>query len=281
MPRINKLNTFILLIMLCAFSNSFAKSIITIGPTASSITSTFDNKDIIGSDLESVKKISKHGNTHVKNIGYMRALTIESIVALKPDIVIVDPSASPASVINRLNNFGIKTIRLRKANNLNDVKENILTIANITDSKKAANKLIEKLDNQENKTQEIINQYYKQKPNKTKPKVLLLLQISGNGAYLLGKNTIGDTWLKSVGADNILGFTGMRPVSKEGLLSLKPSVVIVAQANKKAAVPYKQQLDFLHNQNGTKIAKLNAIRLDNFGSTFGSTKLQLAQKIYL
>lgn len=66
MLRINKFNTFILLILLCTFSNSFARSIITIGPTASSITSVFDNKDIIGSDLESVKKISKHGNTNVK-----------------------------------------------------------------------------------------------------------------------------------------------------------------------------------------------------------------------
>ncbi|WP_150466374.1 ABC transporter substrate-binding protein [Francisella sp. SYW-9] len=281
MLRINKFNTFILLIMLCAFSNSFAKSIITIGPTASSTTSIFDNKDIVGSDLESIKEITKHGNTNVKNIGYMRALTIESIVALKPDVVIVDPSASPASVINRLHDFGIKTIRLRKTKNISDVKKNILTIADITNSKKAANKLIEKLENQESKTQEIINQYYKQKPNKTKPKVLLLLQISGNGAYLLGKNTIGDTWLKSVGADNILGFTGMRPVSKEGLLSLKPSVVVVAQANKEASIPYKQQLDFLHSQYGTKIARINAIRLDNFGSIFGSTELQLAQKIYL
>lgn len=39
--------------------------------------------------------------------------------------------------------------------------------------------------------------------------------------------------MKSVDTDNILDFIGMRPVSKEGLLSLKPSVVIVAQANKK------------------------------------------------
>jgi iron complex transport system substrate-binding protein len=277
----NKFNTFILLILLCTFSNSFASSIITIGPTASSITSVFDNKDIIGSDLESVKKISKHGNTNVKNIGYMRALTIESIIALKPDIVIVDASASPASVISRLSNFGIKTVHLRKTKNINDVKENILTIASITDSKKAANKLIEKLEGQESKTQEIINQYYKHKSNNTRPKVLILLQISGNGAYLLGKNTIGDIWLKSVDTDNILDFTGMRPVSKEGLLSLKPSVVIVAQANKKASIPYKQQLDFLHSQYGTKIARINAVRLDNFGSTCGSTELRLAQKIYL
>ena len=110
----------------------------------------------------------KKQHLHPKDIGYKRALTIESIVAQSPNTVIADSSSGPASVIDRLPSFNIKVIRLDHVTNERDVKENINKVA---------------------KVQRIIN-------GNPQPKVLVLLQISANGAYLLGQETQANQWLK-------------------------------------------------------------------------------------
>jgi ABC-type hemin transport system substrate-binding protein len=51
----------------------------------------------------------------------MRALTIESLLSVKPAMVIADPAASPSSVIKRLKDFNISVISLIQVENIGDV----------------------------------------------------------------------------------------------------------------------------------------------------------------
>nr|WP_225630032.1 ABC transporter substrate-binding protein [Cysteiniphilum sp. 19X3-34] len=264
---------------------ALAQTVVTLGPSASSIVSAL-GVDVTASDTESVKLLEKaenkqnKQNKQVKDVGYMRALTIESLLSVKPNIVIADASISPLSVLTHLQAFDIQTTLLTEVKSLNDVEKNIKEIASKLGKQKEGQQLITTLQAQTKQVNKIVNAYAKEGKGKSK-QVLMLLQISANGAYMLGKDTQSDRWLQLIKAYNILSFSGMRPLSKEGLMSLKPQVIVIAQASANMAKPYPQVLDYLHEKYHTKIVTIDASRIDNFGAEFGQTELLLAQKVYL
>ncbi len=262
--------------------SAYASKVVTIGPSASSIAVALGEKSIVGADSESIEFIGNKQSRNselmenvgkVKDIGYMRALTIEGIVSLQPNLVIADAAASPISVIKRLSNFNIEVISLKEVKGLSDVKANITMVAKALAKQTEARLLIEEMDQKLQSAIKIIDQY---KPKK----VLVLLQIAASNVYMLGTDTQSNRWLSLIGAQNILSFKGMRPASKEGLMILKPDVVIVAQAINNMPLPYAEILEYLHKQNQTKITTIHAASLDNFGASFGDTVLQLAKKVY-
>ena len=274
----------VMMIMGC-MNTGLSQTVVTLGPSASSIVSAL-GVDVTASDTESVKLLEKaenkqnKQNKQVKDVGYMRALTIESLLSVKPNIVIADASISPLSVLTRLQAFDIQTTLLTEVKSLNDVEKNIKEIASKLGKQKEGQQLITTLQQQTEQTDKIVNAYTKE--NNGKPKqVMMLLQISANGAYMLGKDTQSDRWLQLIKAHNILSFSGMRPLSKEGLMSLKPQVIVIAQASANMVKPYHQVLDYLHEKYHTKIVTIDASRIDNFGAEFGQTELLLAQKVYL
>lgn len=271
----------VVMLMGC-MSLSLAQTVVTLGPSSSSIVSAL-GVDVTASDTESVKLLEKAGNKQykkVKDVGYMRALTIESLLSVKPNIVIADASISPLSVLTRLQAFNVQTTLLAEVKSLSDVEKNIKEIANKLGKQKEGQQLIITLQTQTKKVDDIINAYAKK--NNGKPKqVLMLLQISANGAYMLGKDTQSDRWLQLIKAHNILSFNGMRPLSKEGLMSLKPQVIVIAQASANMLKPYPEVLNYLKDKYHTKIVSIDASRIDNFGAEFGETEVLLAQKVYL
>ncbi|WP_440682972.1 ABC transporter substrate-binding protein [Cysteiniphilum halobium] len=270
---------------------SIAQTVVTLGPSSSSIVSAL-GVNVMASDSESVKLLEKRqgkktkeikevkNSKKVKDVGYMRALTIESLLSVKPNIVIADASISPLSVLTRLKAFNVQTLLLTEVKSLNDVEKNIQEIANKLNKQKEGQRLINKLQEQTKQTNKIINAYSSSSNGKPK-QVLMLLQIAASGAYMLGKDTQSGRWLQLVKAHNILSFSGMRPLSKEGLMSLKPQVIVIAQASANMAKPYPEVLNYLHEKYQTKIVTIDASRIDNFGAEFGQTELMLAQKVYL
>ncbi len=277
----------VVMLMGC-MSLSLAQTVVTLGPSSSSIVSAL-GVDVAASDTESVKLLEKaenkqnkknKKNKQVKDVGYMRALTIESLLSVKPNIVIADASISPLSVLTRLQTFDVETMLLTEVKSLSDIENNIKEIASKLGMQKEGLQLITTLQTQTKKVGKIINAYAKNSNGKPK-QVLMLLQISANGAYMLGKDTQSDRWLQLIKAHNILSFNGMRPLSKEGLMSLKPQVIVIAQSSANMTKPYPQVLDYLHEKYHTKIVTVDASRIDNFGAEFGETELLLAQKVYL
>ncbi|MDA0910662.1 MAG: ABC transporter substrate-binding protein [Proteobacteria bacterium] len=270
------------MVVMGCMNAGLAQTVVTLGPSASSIVSAL-GVDVTASDTESVKLLEKaenKQNKQVKDVGYMRALTIESLLSVKPNIVIADSSISPLSVLTRLQAFDVQTTLLTEVKSLSDVEKNIKEISSKLGKQKEGQQLITTLQAQTKQTNKIVNAYAKESNGKPK-QVLMLLQISANGAYMLGKDTQSDRWLELIKAHNILSFSGMRPLSKEGLMSLKPQVIVIAQASANMVKPYPQVLDYLHEKYHTKIATIDASRIDNFGAEFGQTELLLAQKVYL
>ncbi|MBK2125835.1 heme/hemin ABC transporter substrate-binding protein [Fangia hongkongensis] len=254
------------------FSLGHAERIVSIGPSASSIIQALGDEDeIVAADSESMDLL--HNHVDLKDIGYMRALSIEGIVALRPTVVIADSSASPVSVIQRLSTLGIHVVMLEKITQINSVYQNVKLIGSALNREGAAKKLINQMKLKINHIKKLVS-------NAKSPSVAVLLALSSNKVYMLGKGTNADKYLSFIQAKNAVSFVGMRPVSKEGLLSIKANVVLVAKTNLKEQNPYPDALKYLASEHHSQIHVINAKLLDSFGSNFADHLGEMAQKVY-
>ena len=73
----------------------------------------------------------------------------------------------------------------------------------------------------------------------------------------------------------------MRPASKEGLLTLKPDVIILTKADARMLMPYAEEINYLKKQQHSRLIVIPAVMLEQFGVQYSHTLLTLSQKMHL
>ncbi len=153
------------------------------------------------------------------NVGYQRALSLEGIISLRPDKILITEEAGPPLVLERLEKLNFQVIKLPPNDSPAGVLAMIEAIASAVDQKSAGQDLIEKLQNQ-------IDAFEKQKSTASiRPKVLFM--ISTQQKMSAGANTKAQAMLDFMGFDNVLTFTGYKPLSPEALVAAQPEVILV------------------------------------------------------
>ncbi|MBK17321.1 MAG: hemin ABC transporter substrate-binding protein [Rhodospirillaceae bacterium] len=163
------------------------------------------------------------------NIGYMRTLAVEPILAMAPSLVIADSRSGPATVLKQLTQAGISVVKVPAEPTVEGVYERIGIIAKTLKRKRQGDDLIAKLRRQ-------IDAVSKEVAKKTtKPKVLFLLSIGQGGAPLSGgANTSSDGIINLAGGINAAqGFRGYKPISPEAIIEAKPDVLLITQRSLK------------------------------------------------
>ncbi|MCF6766399.1 ABC transporter substrate-binding protein [Thiotrichales bacterium 19S3-7] len=268
-----QLTGLLLILTLILPINSFANQttrIISIGPSASSILLALgESNSIIGVDQESLNFPQLHDKA---NIGYLRTLTTEGILSLKPTIIFAVTDAQPKSTIEQLKSFHIKTISLKPTDTINHILENIHIMGDALKLKDRANQLITHIQKQIDIAKINIKQ--------PKPKILVLMQYGPNSLYILGKNTNAQTWLNFVDANNAVTFSGIHPASNEGLLNTNATIILLATNQVHLPNQYKDTLTYLLKNNTIRLIKININLLEQFGADFGKNYVQLTKLIY-
>jgi|GEM_PF-6095282 len=244
--------------------------VIAIGPSVNSIIKGLNAQNqVIGVDTQSISQYPKT----VSNIGYMRAVSLEGLLSLKPDLCIATNDTSPHKVIEDLGKYKVKTVTTSKITTPDSVYQNIMLIGNALGNSEAAYQLKNKVMIEATGAIKLI-------PPHTRQKVLFLLQISPDNVFALGTNTHADWWLKFIQMDNIVKFNGMRPLSKEGFMALTPDVIMVAKVNSQFQLPYKVELETYAKKHKVQIITLNSQILDGFGADFGENTALLVRQVY-
>ena len=244
--------------------------LITIGPTATSIVQAIgESQKIVAVDTESHSIFNLH---KLPNIGYMRTLSLTSLLSVKPTTVINVSDAAPLSALDRLTQFGVQHVGLEEVVSPNDVYQNIQLISQRLDAKIKGETLIKKIKSEVKTAQKNIGS--------VKPKILVLLQISPSGVYILGQQTNASVWLNLLHAKNSVAFKGMRPLSHEGLLTYRPNIILLATTQKNMPNAFQQEITYLRKHKGVKLISINANMLDSFGADFGCNYQYLVNRIY-
>lgn len=164
-------------------------------------------------------------------IGYRRALSAESILSMRPDLIILAPDAGPPAVIKQLKATKIKTLTIKDEKSLAGVIDDINLIAKNLNASSEAKGMTHKIRRDEEALRNIIKSYHHQ------PKIVFLMR--DNMAF--GADSAGDGMIDIVGGKNIFAnnFKGVKPVSLELLSASNADMLIFAILRKTNELPEK------------------------------------------
>ena len=172
----------------------------------------------LGSTNKLVGKDATNSNPALKNVpevGMHRNITAESVLAVKPDLVLGSYMVQPTSVYQRLNSLNVKAVNVAPKEGVDYFAGSIKAIGIYIGKKSQAATLAN-------------NWSQGMGPMKATGKRYLL---SYDGRIVAGKGTVGDELIRRAGGINAATVSGLKPLSREGWLAAKPDVIIIADHN--------------------------------------------------
>src|SRR5471032_515495 len=152
------------------------------------------------------------------NVGYMRQLNAEGILAMKPTLVLSSDLAEPSLVLQQVLQNGVKVVRVPGNTTLDTVPQKIEVIANALNRQPEGEKLIA------NYRQQLAVVQHSPLP----VKILFVMNHGGTSAMAAGQHTAADAMITSAGAQNAMqGFSRYRPLAQEGIIASAPDILLV------------------------------------------------------
>jgi len=146
----------------------------------------------------------------------------EKIIALEPDLVIIDSSVGPSQAVATLQSAGIKVVQIEEVWTVAGISKKVVEVASLLGVTATGRKLATLIDSTiDSASQKVMGS----------PRVLFLYLRGGNSIYLVGGAGSGaDSLLQSIGAIDVgasADSQAFTPLTAESLLAMKPDVILV------------------------------------------------------
>jgi iron complex transport system substrate-binding protein len=146
----------------------------------------------------------------------------EKIIALAPDLVLIDSSVGPLQALTSIRKAGIRVESINEVWTVGAITSKVNQIAQILGVADSGNELSSEIDNSIAAASAQVS---------GKPRVAFLYLRGGNSIYLLGgKGSGADSILESLGAVDVGAVAGTRPFSaltSESLIGKRPEIILV------------------------------------------------------
>ncbi len=172
---------------------------------------------LVGTDTtslypEAAKKTAK--------VGYVRQLSAEGLLSLKPDSVIGTTEAGPPVVLDQIRQAGVRVSLVASKHSWAEVQEKISVVGRETGRLAQAQQLQTQLDAQWNQVQVQVAKAAR------KPRVLFMMSHSG-APLVSGRGTAANALLGFAGTVNVITeFDGYKPLTAEAMAAAAPDVII-------------------------------------------------------
>ena len=155
-------------------------------------------------------------------VGYMRQLSAEGLLALRPDAVVAGTDAGPPVVLDQLRSAGVRIELIEADHSWAEVGRKVAAVGRAANREAAARALQAQLDARWKAVRTLIDTGVA----KTTPRVLFVLSHSGSPT-VAGEQTAADAMIRFIGARNALGgFRGYRPMTAESMAAAAPDVIL-------------------------------------------------------
>ncbi len=155
-------------------------------------------------------------------VGYMRSLSAEGVLGMRPDLILATSEAGPAAVLAQLRTAGAPLITVPSDHSIETLRTRVRTVAKALGLETRGAKLEQELVAQWQATREHVARLG------GRPKVLFLLAHTGNTAMVAGSGTAAEAMIRYAGAQNaITGFEGYKPLTAEAALTAAPDVILI------------------------------------------------------
>lgn len=217
--------------------------------------------------------------TDLPQIGYKRALSVEGILSLNPDMVLLTDDAGPEKVIMQLQRSGVRMQTLPEDPTLEAVRTKVLGVARILDKSDQGEALWQQISQDVAAAQALGEQV------ESPVRVLFVLSLSDRSPLVAGRNTHADTMIKLAGGINVIdSFDGYKPISPEAVAMTEADVVLMMDQRNHAtsAEHLFQQPGFAHlpAAEQQRLIKQDGLLMLGFGPRIGEAVRQLHAAFY-
>ena len=156
--------------------------------------------------------------TKLPDIGYMRQLNAEGILAMRPTLVLASAQSKPSLALEQIASSHVKVVTIPADNSLNGIDAKIDAVA------QAMGKTI-----QGDVLRKQVHDKLASIPEKQLPvKVLFIMSHGGMTAMAAGQETAADAAIHAAGLQNAMqGFKRYQPMSQEGVIASQPALVLI------------------------------------------------------
>ncbi|MEG0100463.1 MAG: hemin ABC transporter substrate-binding protein [Citrobacter sp.] len=163
--------------------------------------------------------------TALPDVGYLRQLNAEGILATRPTLVLASAQAQPSLVLKQVEQSKVSVVTVPAGNALSVIDEKIRVIAQATHREAQGEALRQSL-------RQALTALPSSKLNK---RVLFILNHGGMTAMAAGQQTGADAAIRAAGLRNAMqGFNRYQPLSQEGVIASQPDLVVISQDGVKA-----------------------------------------------
>nr|WP_113866302.1 hemin ABC transporter substrate-binding protein [Brenneria salicis]NMN91941.1 iron complex transport system substrate-binding protein [Brenneria salicis ATCC 15712 = DSM 30166]RBP62838.1 iron complex transport system substrate-binding protein [Brenneria salicis ATCC 15712 = DSM 30166]RLM30711.1 hemin ABC transporter substrate-binding protein [Brenneria salicis ATCC 15712 = DSM 30166] len=211
------------LLIALPLSTSAAERLVSIGGDVIEIIYALGaEKNLVARDSTSLHPAAA---TALPDVGYLRQLNTEGILAMKPSLVLASELSQPSLVLQQVADSGTQVIQVPATPALETVPQKISIISQALHKDAEGKKLTETYQQQLDavaKTPLPVN-------------VLFVLSHGGMTAMAAGKNTPADTIIRSVGLKNAMqNVERYQPLSQEGVIASAPDLILISSQGLKS-----------------------------------------------
>jgi len=213
-------------------------------------------------------------------VGYMRQLSAEGVLSLKPDAVIATTEAGPPVVLDQLRSAGVKVELVKSEYTWEDVRAKVQAVGRAAGREAAARELQARLDAE---WAQVGQQVAAAKG--PKPRVLFILS-HGPAPQVAGQGTAADALIRFAGGVNAMsGFTNYRPMTAEAMASAAPDVILTTDQGIEALGGVEKfwqrpELALTPAYRRRAVVSLDALLLLGFGPRMPQAVREVHQRIH-
>ncbi len=164
------------------------------------------------------------------SIGYVRNLSAEGILSLKPTLILGEHDMGPPEVLNQLEKVSVEVKRIEERQSAMGIVEKFECIAKILNVPTSESEYLK-----ENLLAYATNLEEIRSVGTKRPRVALILSFIDGSPILAGNATSGDGVLKMIGATNVFSdIDGWKPATRESLLAKNPDYIVITERGLKA-----------------------------------------------
>lgn len=153
-------------------------------------------------------------------VGYMRQLSAEGLLSLKPDAVIGTTEAGPPVVLDQVRSAGVQVELVKADHTWAEVGRKVQVVGKAAGLDAQARALQARLDAQWAATQQQVAKAAR------KPRVLFIFSHSATPQVSGGATAANAVILYAGGVNALTGFDGYRPMTAEAMASAAPEVIL-------------------------------------------------------
>lgn len=246
---------------------------------------------LVGTDTTSLYPLAAQ---KTPKVGYMRQLSAEGVLSLKPTAVVSTTEAGPPVVLDQLRSAGVRVEQIKADHTWNEVRQKIEAVGRAVGQPDKAQTLWQRLDADWQRTQAQVAQRARARVSagKALPKVLFLLSHTGS-PQASGEGTAADAVIRFLGARNAMagayGFKGYKPITAESMAAAAPDLILTTTQGIEAVggeegMWKRPELQltpaYQHRKSGQDtLIHLDALELLGFGPRMPATVAALAQRV--